>query len=119
MYPRNYSTSSESRKNHYRIRNSVEWKMLRRQLIDAQNGKCPVSGRPLGRMATVHHLDMDDAHYGDFTDITKFICVSSTIHEAIHTLYKCPAGWKKALENLAILMQRMDEINGLVDGKKP
>lgn len=115
----NSYTITDTRRNHYRVRNSPEWKALRKRLIDFQNKLCPISGRVLGSHAAIHHLDLDEAHYGDLVDISKFICVTSTIHEALHTLYKCPVGWKKALENLALIMQHMDEINGLEDGKKP
>lgn len=121
MFHSNYNprTMTETKRNHYRVRNTPEWKTLRTRLIDFQKGLCPISGRALGRQAAVHHMDLDDAHYGDLDDISKFICVTSTIHDALHTLYKCPVGWKKALENLAIVMQRMDELNGLEAGKKP
>ena len=64
-------------------------------------------------------LDLDLSHYEQAADASRFVYLSADIHDAVHTLYKCPMGWKKALENLANVLQRMDVINGLVDGKSP
>lgn len=77
-----------------------------------------MSGRPLTNRANLHHLDLDLDHYEQIDDTSRFVYLSADIHDAVHTLFKCPVGWKKALDNLADVLQRMDELNGTVDGKK-
>lgn len=62
-------------------------------------------------------LGFSPEHYECVEDASRFVYLSADIHDAVHTLFKCPVGWKKALENLAVVLQRMDDLNGLVDGK--
>lgn len=114
-----YSERSEAAKKRQCIRGSAAWKSLKERLLDAQGNKCFVSGRIMSSRQTLHHLDLDPEHYDRLTDASLFVCVSSDVHDALHTLYRCPIGWRKALENMASLFSRMDEINGRVDGKPP
>lgn len=112
-----YSELSDRAKRRQCFRGSVAWKTLKGQIAHLQNNKCFVSGRPLTNRANLHHLDLDPEHYEYVEDASRFVYLSADIHDAVHTLFKCPVGWKKALENLAVVLQRMDELNGLVDGK--
>lgn len=112
-----YSELSDGAKRRQCFRGSVAWKALKGQVAHLQNNKCFVSGRPLTNRANLHHLDLDLDHYEQIDDISRFVYLSADIHDAVHTLYKCPVGWRKALGNMAAVMQRMDELNGLVDGK--
>lgn len=112
-----YSELSDAGKKRIQFRGSLEWKLLKRKMFQSQDGKCAVSGRKLTAHAPLHHLDLDPEHYEQLSDESHFVYLSSDIHDALHTLYRCPVGWKKALDNMAAVMQRMDELNGLVDGK--
>lgn len=112
-----YSELSDGAKRRQCFRGSVAWKALKGQVAHLQNNKCFVSGRPLTSRANLHHLDLDPEHYEQLSDESHFVYLSSDIHDALHTLYRCPVGWRKALDNMAAVMQRMDELNGLVDGK--
>lgn len=114
-----YSELSDEAKRRQCFRHSTAWKSLKERIAHLQDNKCFVSGRPLTSKANLHHLDLDLTHYEQIGDITHFVYLSADIHDAVHTLFKCPVGWRKALENLALLLQRMDAVNGLVDGKKP
>lgn len=114
-----YSELSDEAKRRQCFRGSPAWKALKARVAQAQGNKCFVSGRPLKSRANLHHLDLDLSHYEQVDDVSRFVYLSADIHDAVHTLYKCPVGWKKALENLANVLQRMDELNGTVDGKKP
>ena len=114
-----YCELSDKAKRRQCFRGSVVWKSFKDQMARMQDNKCAISGRPLSKRAALHHLDLNLDNYEQLDDTTHFAYLSADIHDAVHTLYKCPVGWKKALENLAGLLQRMDEINGLVDGKKP
>ena len=116
-FRRPYSELSDAGKKHTQFRNSLEWKLFKRKMSQLQDGKCAVSGRVLTAHAALHHLDLDPEHYEQLTDESHFVYLSHDIHDAVHTLYKCPVGWRKALENISVIMQRMDELNGLVDGK--
>lgn len=113
-----YSELSDGAKRRQCFRGSVAWKALKGQVAHLQDNKCFVSGRPLTNRANLHHLDLDLDHYEQIDDISHFVYLSADIHDAVHTLFKCPVGWKKALDNLADVLQRMDELNGTVDGKK-
>lgn len=112
-----YSELSDRAKRRQCFRGSVVRKTLKGQIAHLQNNKCFVSGRPLTNRANLHHLDLDPEHYEYVEDASRLVYLSADIHDAVHTLFKCPVGWKKALENLAVVLQRMDELNGLVDGK--
>lgn len=112
-----YSELSDAGKKRIQFRNSLAWKLLKRKMFQSQDGKCAISGRKLTPHASLHHLDLDPEHYEYVEDAARFVYLSADIHDAVHTLFKCPVGWKKALENLAVVLQRMDELNGLVDGK--
>ena len=116
---RAYSELSDAAKRRQCFRHSAAWKSLKEQISHIQQNKCFVSGRPLTGKAALHHLDLDPDHYEDISDAARFVYLSADIHDAVHTLYKCPVGWKKALETLAGVLQRMDELNGTTDGKKP
>lgn len=112
-----YSELSDAAKKRQCLRGSAAWRWLKTRLSRMQGGKCAVSGRKLTTRAAVHHLDLDPEHYDRLDEDANFVYVSAEIHDALHTLYKCPLGWKAALANIADVFQRMDSINGLVDGK--
>lgn len=116
---KSYKELSDAAKRRQCIRGSAAWRFLKSRLLQAQNNRCFVSGRKLASRPTLHHLDIDPDHYDRLSDESNFICVSADVHDALHMLYRCPIGWRKAMENMASVFQRMDELNGLVDGKPP
>lgn len=96
---RAYSELSDAAKRRQCFRHSAAWKSLKEQISHIQHNKCFVSGRPLTGKAALHHLDLDPEHYEDISDVARFVYLSADIHDAVHTLYKCPGRVEESLGN--------------------
>ena len=89
-----------------RFRNSSNWKQLRkyckkRDKVDYITQKSLLKGFNL------HHLDLNDEHYKDITDESKFICLNKQTHEALHWLYRYYKTDPTVLDRLTTLLDIM------------
>lgn len=94
-----------------KFRASKEWKEFRyimreRQRID------PVTKQKLTKMANLHHLDMDDEHYDDLSNVDNFVFLNQKTHECVHFLFSKthPTQWRDRIRVLAAICQKMENL---------
>lgn len=82
-----------TQKDKAKIRHTPEWNDLRQSVSDDFDRKDPISLKPLRTGWNLHHMDLDENHYSDFTKETedgdkRFIPLNKQQHELIHILYR-------------------------------
>lgn len=105
-----------------KIRKSKEWNQLRIDVAAKFNNRDAITGEPLRKMWNLHHMDLDEAHYDDFTmendfGMDRFIPLNHTTHELLHSLYrsatrkKNPRNMEQFFENLLKRIKEMSALN--------
>lgn len=94
-----------------KFRRSARWTRFRKAIKKEQRID-PITGSPLTPKANLHHLDLDEQHYTDISDRSRFIMLNKTSHELVHFVYSSHDGWQHALAALADICSRMDDLNG-------
>lgn len=92
-----------------KFRASKKWRDFREKIRNEQLTD-PVTGANLTKMANLHHMDMNEEHYEDISDESHFVFLNQLTHKCLHFL--AHKDWKKRLEGLTLLLERMAEING-------
>lgn len=111
-----------TQKDKAKIRKSKEWNQLRIDVAAKFNNRDAITGEPLRKMWNLHHMDMNESHYDDFTvendiGIDRFIPLNHTTHELLHSLYrsatrkKNPRNMEQFFENLLKRINDMIELN--------
>ena len=69
-----------------KFRTSKVWKLFRKQKMDEQNGKDPITNRKLYKGSNLHHkiLTNDIDVYRDLSVASNFIMINKSTHEALH-----------------------------------
>ena len=99
--------------NKKQFRNSAAWKNFRLMKF-AEQKTDPVTGAKLTSRANLHHLDENPEHYTDISDPTHFVLLNYETHSVLHYLWgdgKRRLDWRKRLDRLRKLCERMDDIN--------
>lgn len=95
------------------FRRSKAWKTFREKLRKKQK-KDPVTGSPLTKTCTCHHLDENPKNYDNIEDESKFICLNNMTHSVLHFCWgdaQKRNDWKERIKKLTELCELMDEIN--------
>lgn len=95
-----------------KVRKSREWKEFRKELIKKQKTSF-ISENKLTPGANCHHLDLNVDHYDVFDDEHQ-VMLNRKDHELIHMVYgdeRHKKDWKRIIERLIILCERMDKYN--------
>lgn len=93
-------TSKEKTK----YRSTKEWKDWRKYMKEVQGGKCYITGSMLRKTSQLHHLD--PKHY-DLLEQERFVFLLTSIHDAIHTIYRYYRNDKKVLDRITEILERM------------
>lgn len=95
-----------------KVRASKAWKELREQVREAQNGKDFITEKKLAKKTSaVHHMDLDSANYGDFSDLTHFVFLNSKTHAMVHWAYEEYKKDPAFMDRLKYVLDKMVEIN--------
>lgn len=76
----------ERREYKRKIRASSEWATLRKYVAEIQEGKDPITQRPLVKSFNLHHLSQCWTSYGNL-EYDRFVALNHKSHELIHCLY--------------------------------
>jgi len=110
---------SYSQKDKTKFRASKKWKDFRDRIRHSQVTD-PVTGAKLGRMANLHHKDLNEEHYEDLSNEDNFVFLNKMTHDVVHFLFskKDPKRWRKRIAALTEILEQMERINTVVDGSK-
>lgn len=103
-------SDNEKRKNKFRRSN--KWKNFRYELKRKQKVD-PVTGSKLTPSCTCHHLDLSIDNYEMISE-DRQVMLNSATHDVLHYLYgdgDRRYDWRKRLEALKELCERMDRYN--------
>lgn len=100
-----------SQKDKRNFRNSKHWKEFRdkirhKQVVD------PVTGQKLTRLANLHHCDLNEDNYEDLSNEDNFIFLNQMTHKVVHFFFlkSKPTEWRKRLEHIIPILERMETI---------
>lgn len=95
-----------------KVRASKAWKDLREIVRKKQNNKDFLTEKRLAKKtAAVHHMDLDSANYGDFSDLSHFMFLNSKSHEFLHWAYEVYKKDPTFLDRVKYALDEMVEIN--------
>lgn len=98
---------SKNAREKSKFRATSIWKKFR-QLLKLERKVDFVTKKPLRKGFQVHHCDLNENHYQDLNPL-NFVTVNRNSHKIIHEIYRYD--WRMILENLAIVFEKMDELN--------
>ncbi len=101
--------TSKSQSSKTKFRSSAKWKKFR-QFCKNRDRIDYITQKPLLKGFNLHHLDLDENHYQDLSDETKFICLNKQTHEMIHWLYRYYQKDPSIIQRLEELLQKMYNI---------
>ena len=102
---------NETQKAKKRLRQTKAWKQLRHDKNVEQKGTDPITLGKITRTANCHHLDLNDEHYTQIQDHSKFVLLNKMTHDMVHWLYKYQSKDKQFIERLMEVVNRMIELN--------
>ena len=103
---------SDNEKKKAKFRRSNKWKNFRRELKRKQKTD-PVTGSKLSTTAVCHHLSLKVEEYEMVSD-DRQVMLNPQSHDVLHYLYgdgDRRYDWRKRLEALKELCERMDRLN--------
>ena len=89
-----------------RFRDSSNWKKFRKHCKERDKVDY-ITQKSLLKGFNLHHLDLNDEHYKDITDETKFICLNKQTHESLHWLYRYYHTGPTILDRIKFLLDKM------------
>ena len=93
-----------------KFRQSYKWKKLRTRL-KAEREVDELTQLPLQAGWSLHHMDLDEAHYTNISDPSKFMCLNRQSHEILHWLLKHSERDPEFLDRLVDICNEHKEIN--------
>lgn len=102
---------SESQKTKKKFRSCKAWKTLRHNKNVEQKGLDPITLGKLSKTCNLHHLDLNEEHYTDISDQSKFILLNKLTHDTVHFLYKYYVKDESVIDRLVAILEKMKEIN--------
>lgn len=87
-----------------KFRRTKAWKNWREYMKSVQDGKCYITGSKLRKTSNLHHLD--PRHY-DLLEQERFVFLLSSMHDAIHTIYRYYRKDKTVIGRIADVLERM------------
>ena len=103
---------SDNEKKKSKFRRSNKWKNFRRELKRKQKTD-PVTGSKLSTTAVCHHLSLKVEEY-EMVSEDRQVMLNPQSHDVLHYLYgdgDRRYDWRKRLEALKELCERMDRLN--------
>lgn len=96
-----------------KFRYGKEWKEFRQKLIKKQKVD-PITGTKLSKLANCHHMDLNEEHYKDISDEDNFVMLNKLSHDMVHFMFlkSKPHEWRKRIEGLIKILEKMEELNG-------
>ena len=97
-----------------KFRASKRWKEFRDRKRKEQL-KDPITGAKLGRMANLHHMNLDETKYEDISNEDNFVFLNKMSHDVVHFFFsrKEPKRWRKRILAIIQILKKMEKINGV------
>ena len=104
-----------NQKTKQKFRASKKWKDFRAKKRKEQE-KDPITGAKLGKMANLHHCDLDEAHYEDISNEDNFVFLNKMSHSVVHFFFsrKDPKRWRSRILNIINILKKMEKINTVI-----
>jgi hypothetical protein len=99
-----------SQKDKTKFRRSAKWKKFKAYVRKIKKVDC-ITLYPLRKGHNLHHLDLNEAHYEDVSDISHFEPLNRKTHETVHFLYPYYVKDNAIIDRLRDLLERMRIIN--------
>jgi hypothetical protein len=95
-----------------KFRGTKKWKDFRDRMRKKQQ-KDPITGAKLGRMANLHHCDLDESHYEDISNEDNFVFLNKMSHDVVHFFFSKtkPHQWRERIANIIPILEKMEELN--------
>ena len=95
-----------------KFRASKKWKDFRDKKRKEQVTD-PVTGAKLTRMANLHHMNLDESQYEDISNEDNFVFLNQATHKVVHYFFlkSKPTEWRKRIEEITKILERMEELN--------
>lgn len=101
---------SANAKARSKFRATAVWKKLRIRLKKERKVD-EVTNRTLIKGFSLHHCDLNPAHYQMIEDEERFACLNKRTHEFIHWLYPYYRDDKKVIERIIAILDKMVKLN--------
>ena len=95
-----------------KFRSSKPWKEFRDKKRKEQQFD-PITGAKLTRMANLHHCDLNEEHYEDLSNEDNFVFLNQASHKVVHYFFlkSKPSEWRKRIERIIPILEKMEELN--------
>lgn len=101
---------TKEQKEKRKFRNSKAWKQFKKQKAKEAEKKDFITQKPLRKMWSLHHEDLDPDNYKNLND--NFVCLNNLSHKFIHWLYPYYINDEEVLQRIKNELERMKKING-------
>lgn len=109
---------TESAKKKANFRRSKKWTEFRKKKMIDQKGKDYITKTKLSGHWNLHHCDMRPEHYEDLSNEDNFVCLLSSIHDVVHTLYRYYRKDKNVINRLLEVLERMENCENGLENKE-
>lgn len=93
-----------------KFRDSSNWKKFRIKLRDKSGGIDEITGLPLSKGSTVHHLDMRDEFYKDLSNEDNFVILNKRTHIFLHWIYLIYKQNPEVFDNFRNICEKMKSL---------
>ena len=101
---------SKSQSSKTKFRSTSRWKKFR-QYCKKRDKVDYITQKPLLKGFNLHHLNLNETHYQDLSDETKFVCLNKSTHEMVHWLYRYYQNDQTIIDRLEEILKQMFQIN--------
>lgn len=101
-------SATQNQKSKFRA--TSKWKKFRSRLKSERKVDY-ITQKKLLKGWNLHHLDLDESHYQDLTDESKYVCLNKMTHSIVHDLLRYYVKDPTVIDRLREILERMKEIN--------
>ena len=109
-YSNRFATAKDAQNFKRKFRASAEWKFLRQQVANLQEGRDFITGKKLSKSFHLHHMNLNADDYDDLT-VWNYVALNHNSHKLIHMLWDM--GIRKTDNaNVNHILKTMEKLNG-------
>jgi len=99
-----------SQKQKTKFRGSSKWKKFRQRLKKERKVDA-LTLKPLYPRFNLHHMDLNEDHYEDITDESRFLCLNQQSHEFLHWFMRYALSDPDIMKRLEEIIEEHKRIN--------
>lgn len=105
------SPMTEAQRKKRNFRGTKKWKCFRKKMKHVYGGVDYVTQKKLYKGWELHHMDLDETHYQDLSDIGHFMACNKKTHEFIHWAYEYYKNDRQFIKRFTDVLKKMKQIN--------